>query len=620
MPLRSHRPWVARVDNVRKPPLRRGELLQGILRNGTIAVKKLLNTHLHEAKFHHEVECLIKAKHKNVVRFLGYCADTQGKVENFNGKLVMADVPQRLLCFEYLPKGSLHEYITDLKPANILLDSHMVPKIADFGLSRCFDEKQSHVITSKLFGSLGYLAPEFYCGRITFKSDIYSLGVIMIEILTRERMYPEDYDVLKSWANRLEASHREKQLEQLHLCAEIGKECTDYDPRRRPDAWTIVCRLHEADIDMSNLSIAQEEQHGDGSLIGAIGRELSLKCLVRLSRSEYGLVASLSRDFRSLVRSGEIYRLRRQAGVAEHWIYFCVSTSRSNAEWSAFDPARQRWIQVPKMPNDFLLRNTRKESLAVGTDLLVFVIGMGVEGIPFSLFRYSILTNSWIQTDGMNHPRHLFGSASVGHNAYLAGGSDCYGTVLSSVEMYDSDKREWEILPNMNRARKLCSGVFMDGKLFVIGGRGSIKEELMTCGEEYDFERGSWRVIENMCEGLNRQVKDYAPPMVAVVSNELYGCDYTEKNVKRYDKENNRWITLGKWPVNVSSMNGWGISFKACGDKLIIIGGRKSYSGELELHSWVPDGRPLFWKLIARRRMEKVPDMLSEKLTVNYRT
>jgi serine/threonine protein kinase len=68
--------------------------------------------HLHENKFHQEVECLMKAKHKNIVRFLGYCADTQGKMESYNGKLVMADVPQRLLCFEYLPKGTLQDYIT----------------------------------------------------------------------------------------------------------------------------------------------------------------------------------------------------------------------------------------------------------------------------------------------------------------------------------------------------------------------------------------------------------------------------------------------------------------------------------------------------------------------------
>jgi serine/threonine protein kinase len=74
-------------------------------------VKKLFNTHLHENKFIEEVECLMKAKHKNVVRFLRYFADTQGKMERYNGKLVIAEVPQILLCFEYLPKVSLHDYI-----------------------------------------------------------------------------------------------------------------------------------------------------------------------------------------------------------------------------------------------------------------------------------------------------------------------------------------------------------------------------------------------------------------------------------------------------------------------------------------------------------------------------
>jgi hypothetical protein len=57
----------------------------------------------------------------------------------------------------------------------------------------------------------------------------------------------------------LDKLHREKQLEQLRVCTEIGRECTDYDPSRRPDARAIVRRLDEADIvtDVSNLSIAQ---------------------------------------------------------------------------------------------------------------------------------------------------------------------------------------------------------------------------------------------------------------------------------------------------------------------------------------------------------------------------
>ncbi|KAF8730982.1 hypothetical protein HU200_016858 [Digitaria exilis] len=243
---------------------------KGLLQNGTVAVKKLFQTlEMHETKFAQEVACLMRVRHKYIVRFLGYCADTEAKITNHKGKLVMAEVRERLLCFEFMPNGSLDGYITDasqglewktryqlikgiceglhylhqknivhldLKPANILLDYNMVPKIAGFGLSRCFDEKQSRAITSKLVGSLGYLAPEFYSGEITLKLDIYSLGVIIIEILTGQKGYFHIEKVLESWSKRFETSQgdRDTQLQQIKVCAEIGLECMDSNPEKRP--------------------------------------------------------------------------------------------------------------------------------------------------------------------------------------------------------------------------------------------------------------------------------------------------------------------------------------------------------------------------------------------------
>ncbi|KAE8790836.1 Wall-associated receptor kinase 3 [Hordeum vulgare] len=251
---------------------------KGMIGKQMVAVKKLSNTvDITESKFHGEVKCLIKTKHKNIVRFLGYCADTQGKMAEYEGKLVMADVRNWLLCFEFVPKGSLDKHMSDascglewreryriirgiceglhylhekrilhldLKPANVLLDIGMVPKIADFGLSRCFDEGQTRAITQHLCGSQGYLAPEFYRGQIAFASDIYSLGVIIMEILTGAKGYFEEEDVVESWMNRLhQAPERHTQLEQVRVCTKIGIECMDLDPKKRPLVRHIIDRL-----------------------------------------------------------------------------------------------------------------------------------------------------------------------------------------------------------------------------------------------------------------------------------------------------------------------------------------------------------------------------------------
>ncbi|XBI77472.1 hypothetical protein VPH35_070562 [Triticum aestivum] len=331
------------------------------------------------------------------------------------------------------------------------------------------------------------------------------------------------------------------------------------------------------------------------NIIGVIGRDLFIHCLHRLCRWEYGAIASLNRDFNSVIRNGDIYRLRRKNGVAEHWIY--LSCGKNPPEWEAYDPSTGCWIHVPKMPP--AESSSIRESLAVGTELLVF----GDRGKV--ALRYSILTNSWTglaDADAMNTPRFWFGSASVGEKAYVVGGADSSGNVLSSAEMYDSETHTWTPLPSMNRARYRCSGAFMDGKFYVIGGSSS-SHEVLTCGEEYDSNLRSWRVIDNMSQGLNH-TSPFAPPLIAVVNNELYAPDYSENNdLKQYDKLDNKWTTLRKLPVQSKIEDGWDIGFQACGDRLIVIGPPKNSSDEkvVELHSWTPDGQPPVWNFVATR-------------------
>ncbi|KAF7044959.1 hypothetical protein CFC21_054117 [Triticum aestivum] len=215
---------------------------KGVVGKGMVAVKLLNTFGIHENKFQEEVKCLIKAKHKNIVRFLGYCADTQDATCGLNWReryRIIRGVCDGLLFLH--EKRILH---LDLKPTNILLDGHMVPKIADFGLSRCLGEEQTRSITQNLWGTLGYMDPEYIRSRqITHASDIYSLGVIIMEILTGVRQYLKDEHVVQSWMIRLEASEGDMQLEQVRVCYKIAIECMDLDPKKRSVARHIVSRL-----------------------------------------------------------------------------------------------------------------------------------------------------------------------------------------------------------------------------------------------------------------------------------------------------------------------------------------------------------------------------------------
>ncbi|KAL6880190.1 hypothetical protein ACP4OV_011755 [Aristida adscensionis] len=241
---------------------------KGLVGNEMVAVKKLHHSvDLTDDTFHREVACLMKVKHKNIVRFLGYCADTQGKMMEYQGRYVMADVRQRFLCFEYLSNGSLRNHISgathglewgnrykiikeiceglnylhenhivhlDLKPENVLLDDKMVPKIADFGLSRSFGEAQTRVVTRTFVGTPGYVAPEYFNGEITKKSDIYSLAVIISEILTGQKVPSPVENVVEIWRNRLATSTQDIPLQQVRACAQISVDCVNLDPEMRP--------------------------------------------------------------------------------------------------------------------------------------------------------------------------------------------------------------------------------------------------------------------------------------------------------------------------------------------------------------------------------------------------
>lgn len=289
--------------------------------------------------------------------------------------------------------------------------------------------------------------------------------------------------------------------------------------------------------------------------------------------------------------------------MIEHWVYFSCRL----LEWVAFDPVSRRWMNLPRMNSNECFMCSDKESLAVGTELLVF----GKDLMSHVIYKYSILTNSWSSGMTMNAPRCLFGSASLGEIAILAGGCDSVGSILSSAELYDSEKQTWVTLPSMTKPRKMCSGVFMDGKFYVIGGIGGNDARVLTCGEEFDLQTRTWKEIPHMSPGNRAAAPENdmpaaaeAPPLVAVVNNQLYAADYADMELKKYNKVTNEWATVGSLPERAGSMNGWGLAFRACGDRLIVIGGPRD-RGEgtiVEVNSWVPNEGPPQWDLLATKQ------------------
>ncbi|KAF7005587.1 hypothetical protein CFC21_020700 [Triticum aestivum] len=273
-----------------------GSVYRGFLDNGeVIAVKKLGEESPvpRDKVFANEVKNIMVLEHENIVKLIAYCYDTNNRLVLSNGRHIIAEITETLLCYEYLAKGGLDKNLfgepsidwdtrfkiikgicegvhfihtlpspilhLGLKTQNILLDDNLTPKLSDFGFARIFGEEYTRINTRSVVGHVGYMAPEYlYNGEISARSDIYSLGLIILEICTKEKnssstdqKHARKYidGVKKHWfqIEQIMAEYSDLEehcFDQIEGCIHIGLECVELDQKKRPSIEHIVNKLN----------------------------------------------------------------------------------------------------------------------------------------------------------------------------------------------------------------------------------------------------------------------------------------------------------------------------------------------------------------------------------------
>ncbi|KAI4300555.1 hypothetical protein L6164_033922 [Bauhinia variegata] len=257
-----------------------GVVYKGELDDGTkIAVKRMeggvISTKALD-EFRSEIAVLSKVRHRHLVSLLGYSVEGN----------------ERILVYEYIPQGALSKHLfhwkslnleplswkrrlnialdvargveylhslahrsfihRDLKSSNILLGDDFRAKVSDFGLVKLAPDGEKSVVT-RLAGTFGYLAPEYaVTGKISIKVDVFSFGVVLMELLTGlmalDENRPEESQYLAAWFWHIKSDkeklmaaidpvldRKEETFETISVIAELAGHCTAREPNQRPD-------------------------------------------------------------------------------------------------------------------------------------------------------------------------------------------------------------------------------------------------------------------------------------------------------------------------------------------------------------------------------------------------
>nr|DAD42612.1 TPA_asm: hypothetical protein HUJ06_000842 [Nelumbo nucifera] len=284
-----------------------GIVYKGCLPNNRIvAIKKSkIKDESQVEQFINEVVILSQINHKNVVKLLGCCLESEVPMLVYefitNGTLshhIHDEVHKSSFSWEYrlrigtetaLALAYLHSAASppiihrDIKSANILLDDNYMAKVSDFGASRLVPLDQTQ-FTTLVQGTMGYLDPEYFqTSQLTEKSDVYSFGVVLVELLTGRKALefhrPEKEKNLATYfitwmkeGNVLEILEdrllQEASKDQLRQITNLAKRCLNMKGEERPTMKEVAMELEELRMHKEHLSSENNDEEAIHLLIG----------------------------------------------------------------------------------------------------------------------------------------------------------------------------------------------------------------------------------------------------------------------------------------------------------------------------------------------------------------
>ncbi|TKY56230.1 F-box/kelch-repeat protein [Spatholobus suberectus] len=343
-------------------------------------------------------------------------------------------------------------------------------------------------------------------------------------------------------------------------------------------------------------------------LIPNLPDELSLQIIARLPRICYYHVRLVSRRWKATIMSSELYKVRKELGTTEEWLYLLVRVGENKLLWHALDPCSRIWQRLPIMPSIVDEEKSQKGSsrlwmwnMVEGIRIAEIIRGLlgqkdALDDMPFCgcafgavdgclyvlggfskastmkcVWRFDPIQNAWKKVNSMSTGRAYCKTGILNDKLYVVGGvsQGQAGLIpLQSAEVFDPFTDTWSHVPSMpfSRAGVLPTTFLADmlkpiatgltsykGRLYVPQSLYSWPFFVDVGGEIYDPETNSWMEMPNgMGEGW--PIKQAGTKLSVVMNGELYAFDPSNSvdsgRIKVYDQGEDAWkVVFGKVPV-----------------------------------------------------------------------